>query len=478
MVDVMGIAHRSEVVKTRRGYTLMGLSFLFPGSAQAIHGNRKLGRFALKLLIALVILGILILIATLVFRDFMVGVFANGLVMKIVAILIFSLGALWLMLALNSWWISRPRTMGIKKGIIFSVITLILAFSLTAGTAWVGNALWATGGALSNIFGGGGISEKDKGRYNILLLGSDAGPGRWGIRPDSVTVASIDGNTGRTVLFSLPRNLEKVPFPESSPLYNYYPNGYGCADSSCMLNAIYLLGVEHSDLYPGVDDPGIQAMIDAASGTTGLTINYYAMINMWAFVDLIDSMGGLEITVHERVPINADETSWLEVGDHHLTGYATLWFARSRSSSSDYARMQRQKCVMSAMLKQLDPGTVATQFTAIAAASGDLTHTSLPPWKVPEMVKLATKTKSLPMISVSFTPPLIATGNPDFGFIRTVVQDTIARSELLDVQATQAPETQAPTTDPVNPEPPPPVNPEPEPTTNVIDDLGQVCSVG
>ena len=41
-----------------------------------------------------------------------------------------------------------------------------------------------------------------------------------------------------------------------------------------MLNAIYGLGHEHADLYPGVDDPGLQAMREVVSELLGLPINY------------------------------------------------------------------------------------------------------------------------------------------------------------------------------------------------------------
>ncbi len=50
------------------------------------------------------------------------------------------------------------------------------------------------------------------GRYNVLLLGGDSGADRWGMRPDSLTVASIDEETGKTVLVSLPRNLQGFSF--------------------------------------------------------------------------------------------------------------------------------------------------------------------------------------------------------------------------------------------------------------------------
>ena len=70
-----------------------------------------------------------------------------------------------------------------------------------------------------------------------------------------MTVASVDAETGRTVLISLPRNLEDVPFPDSSPLHKKFPKGYSCADHSCMLNAVYTYAMGHKDLYPGRPEP-------------------------------------------------------------------------------------------------------------------------------------------------------------------------------------------------------------------------------
>ena len=89
-----------------------------------------------------------------------------------------------------------------------------------------------------------------------------------------MTVASVDAETGRTVLISLPRNLQAVPFPSNSPMHDRFPNGYRCSDGSCMLNAIYTYASQHRDLYPGVQNPGAQATKEAVEGATGLKINY------------------------------------------------------------------------------------------------------------------------------------------------------------------------------------------------------------
>ena len=71
---------------------------------------------------------------------------------------------------------------------------------------------------------------------------------------------------------------------------------------------------------------------------------------------------------------------YVEAGkNRHLDGREALWFARSRSDSSDYDRIARQKCVMTAMLNQLDPVTVLTKFNKIASASKRMVATDIPP---------------------------------------------------------------------------------------------------
>ena len=54
---------------------------------------------------------------------------------------------------------------------------------------------------------------KQRGRLNVLLLGADAGPGRGGLRTDTMIVATISTETGQAALFSVPRNLAQVPLP-------------------------------------------------------------------------------------------------------------------------------------------------------------------------------------------------------------------------------------------------------------------------
>src|SRR5699024_10649467 len=172
------------------------------------------------------------------------------------------------------------------------------------------------------------------------------------------------------------------------------------------------------ELYPDAADPGAQATKEAVEQVTGLTINYYAMVDLHGFEALIDAVGGIRMDSSERVPIGGGTSpisGWIEPGRNvHLDGYHALWFARSREGSSDYARMARQKCVMAAMLKQLDPATVLTKFGAIAKAGEEIAVTDVPQSETGALLELALRAKDTPIASVSFVPPLIQPGDPDF----------------------------------------------------------------
>ncbi len=84
---------------------------------------------------------------------------------------------------------------------------------------------------------------------------------------------------------------------------------------------------------------------------------------------------------------------------------------------------------MNAMLQQLSPGTVITKFEAIASASEKLITTDLPASELGTFAELAMKTRSQPVSSVSFVPPLIYTSNPDLAKIHRMVERAIAKSE-------------------------------------------------
>ena len=419
---------RSERVKLRRGLTFLLMTLVLPGSAQVAAGHRLLGRAALWVLVILAALFLL------VWHGPAITFMTRPATLRVLQGLLVVLGIGWALLFLDAWRLSRPPELARRHRLGFAALSIGLAFAVLIGLVASANVVSAQRELVSSVFSGGGDKAAKAGRINILLMGGDAGADRTGLRPDSMTVASVDEATGRTVLISLPRNLEKAPFPASSPMHKKFPKGFDCPNDVCMLNAVYTYAMGHKELYPHVKNPGAQATKEAIEGVTGLTINYWSLIDLKGFEDLVDALGGITMDVYRRVPIGGGPThpiyGYVEAGkNRHLDGKDALWFARSRSDSSDWDRIVRQKCVMNAMLQQLSPRTVVTKFEDIAKASEQLVTTDLPASQLGRFAELALKARSQPVRTVSFVPPAINTSRPDVDKVQAMVARAISRSE-------------------------------------------------
>lgn len=284
------------------------------------------------------------------------------------------------------------------------------------------------------------VSESDpwagEPRVNILLLGGDGGVDRLGVRTDSMVVASVNTKTGATVLFSLPRNLENAPFPPGSKLAKLFPNGFnGSGDEgNWLLNAIYRMVPE---LYPGIlgqtDNEGADALKMSVSTILGIKIDYYVLINLQGFEQMVNALGGITVNIDQVIPIGGDldtgvpPTGWIQPGpDQHLNGFKALWFARGRWNTDDYHRMQRQRCVIDAVINQASPENVFLRYQQIAAAGKKIARTDIPQFLLPALVDLGIKIKNAKVRSVVFQPNAhFNPADPDFDYMRSVVQKAL-----------------------------------------------------
>ena len=401
---------------TRRAWWLVVLNFVIPGSVQVLAGSRKLGRIGLAATLTMWLIGILALLAWFLWRTAALTIVTNSWVLAGAQLVLAVYAVLWLILTIDTLRLVRlvRAAPGTRFWIAASTVVLLV---VSVGTATAG-AYYAgiTRGTLQSIFGGGGASvPPSDGRYNILLLGADAGPDREGLRPDSISVVSVDAETGRITMIGLPRDMRNVPFSEGSPMANLYPDGYRqCDVSSCKLNSVYTeADLRHRDLYPDAasvgSSAGVEATKEAAEGILDLEIQYYALIDMQGFSSLIDALGGVEITVKKRLPIGGDENlqgvdEWIEPGTRKLNGYYAQWYARSRHNTSDYDRMERQRELQAAILDQFTPGNVLSKFQAIAAAGTNVMRTDIPQDMLGYFGNLAMKSKEHPTSSVELTP--------------------------------------------------------------------------
>ena len=410
---------------------------MVPGSAQLVAGNRKLARVGITATLTFWAIALVTIIVGLVDK--------NGLLFRLIpvnfvfgflALVLGIYGFLFAVLAIDTLRLMRlGRLYKRERWIAFAGLALAAVLG-TSGLSWAGSTAGVSAGALGSIFNQSGFTTPVDGRYNIMLLGADSGRDRFGIRPDSISVISINAATGQAVNIGLPRNLQHVGFVAGSPMLKVYPNGWNCG-FECLINAIYKNVMDsHQDLYPEAvkhgSTPGVEATRDAVQYVTGLKIQSYVMVDMAAFSSLIDALGGIDINVQQRLPIGgqkddlSDVKGWIEAGQQHMNGYTALWYARSRHSTNDYDRMRRQHEVEDQVLKQMDPANVLGRVQQIMSAGKELVKTDIPSGMLFEYKNLAGKAKAYGIKSLNITPPVYDPVYPNFGKIHSDIQAKFA----------------------------------------------------
>ena len=372
---------------------------------------------------------------------------SNTAVLGLVRFGLMVLAVGWAYLFVDAWRLGDPLALRQKQRLAMVGINGLLCFSVAGGLLFASHVVTVQKDFIATMFSSGTVTKQHAGRFNVLLLGGDSGKTRWGLRPDWITVASIDADTGKTVLFGLPRNLQNFPFAKGSVMAEQFPKGYRCA--GCEINSLVTWAADHKGLFKGYARPGVEATEEAVEGVTGLKINYFVMINLKGFRNLVDALGGVTLTVRDPIPKGAlgdfDGKSYIKPGTRKLNGTDTLWFARSRMAADDYSRMARQKCVMNAMLQQLSPQQVVLKFGDIAKASTAMVRTDIPASELDRFMQLALKARSQPVRTVSFVPPTIDTYRPDIAKIKKSVARALAPHQAKTRKAKGAAKAATPT---------------------------------
>ena len=441
----------SPDVMRLRGWWLVVLNVVVPGSAQALAGNRRLGRIGLMSTIIGWVVVVLTILIGLISREFLSGLAVNFFILLLLQAALVYYCALWIVLTLDTLRLVKFVKIDVRPRAWIAAVSVVLLTVTAGGAAWGASTAGSLNAGLSGLTGGGSIFDLAPsdppidGQYNILVLGGDSGPDREGVRTDTIQVVSVNAESGQATIIGMTRDLHDAPFSDGSPMWSLYPNGYTeydadfCVEFAC-LNTIYTdIELNHPELYPDAvasgSSPGIEAVRDAAEGITGLTIPYFALIDMQGAVDLIDALGGLDVTVTERVAIAEPDTAaedveaWIEVGPQHMDGFTAIMYARSRWDNTDYTRMQRQQQLQEALLQQINPANVVTKFSEIMDAGTQLVRTNIPRSMFSHFITLAAKTRELPVIHIELTPesdtiptdPLY----PDYATIQAFIQSAI-----------------------------------------------------
>jgi len=190
-----------------------------------------------------------------------------------------------------------------------------------------------------------GYVWEGKERINILVMGIDQRPGEEGaFRTDTMMVLTLDPVTKTGGMLSIPRDLW-VPIP-----------GYGVAK----INTAHVLGQLRD--HPG---GGPALAVETVEANLGIPIHHYVRVDFNAFVDLVDRLGGIDITVEKEIddprypshnpadPYGYDPLH-IEAGQQHFDGELALKYARTRHSpGGDFDRAERQQKVLRAVFEKV-----------------------------------------------------------------------------------------------------------------------------
>ncbi|WP_394215579.1 LCP family protein [Brachybacterium vulturis] len=420
------------------------LTSLLPGSGLVTTRMRRLGWVLLTVvLLAFLIIGALLLFGDPLRTGMMLLTQRGILIGAMIALGVVGLvWALQIVLA-NLAHSTSERLAGAKRYLALALAVLMVVAVAVPATRGV-QSLWALQGLVGSrtVFGGGEggahpfTSGKDPwanaGRVNIMLLGQDAGETRTGTRPDTIMVASIDTASGNTALFSIPRNLEKVQFPEDTPAAEVFPDGFDYfGPDQSLINAVWTWAEDRPDLFPSDPEPGLTVTRWAVEETLGLQMDYYAMVNLQGFEDLVNALGGVDMVVERRIPIGGGASAidgYIEPGMQKLDGFHALWYARSREGSNDFNRMCRQQRIVRAVTEEADPTTLALSIPGLVNATENNIQTDIPVKNLDAFVDLALRIKDAGFTSYPITQDVTFTGDPDYAYLEEWVQASIEDS--------------------------------------------------
>lgn len=322
--------------------------------------------------------------------------------------------------------LSKKIKILIIAGVVLSVIGIVIllkANSFLGKISTEGNLFSSLANSLPGVEKK--LQGEEEGRINILLLGmrGENVPG-GGTLADTIMVVSIKPETNQVSFLSIPRDL-----------YVDNPN----LGAKSKINAVYSYGQQDGK------NNGIGGMKEVVGKVVGQEIHYAIVLNFKGFVDLIDKLGGIDISLEkpfeeamqfneERVcdayvftkPTGNFEYKYhtrkdgskyvaatyklctnpnvecggdfkLPAGEQTLSGEKALCYARSRVTSSDFDRARRQQVIIEKIIQKATSVGVLTDFekmNGMAEILGDNLKTDLELWELKRLYEMQQKMQS------------------------------------------------------------------------------------
>ena len=171
-----------------------------------------------------------------------------------------------------------------------------------------------------------GILPQPEGQINIMLMGSDQRPDTYGFRTDTILLVTLNPKTGSVNITSFPRDLY-----------------------------VYIPGWTIQRINTAFPHNGFESLADTMEYNFGVRPDHYVVINFWSFKQVIDSLGGVDVSVSQYLTDQRDGHGDYTVspGVHHMDGDTALWYVRARHTTSDFDRGRRQQEVIQAIFFKL-----------------------------------------------------------------------------------------------------------------------------
>jgi LCP family protein required for cell wall assembly len=220
----------------------------------------------------------------------------------------------------------------------------------------------------------------DPNRLTVLLTGVDFMQGRSHALNDTLILVSINLKTRAVAMVSVPRDTSN---------FSFYWGGQ--APLTFKINS--LVNAIAAGQFGSPDTPMV-TLANEVGFLVGVSVNYYAEIDMDGFSKLIDLVGG--VNINNPTLLNDPSTgTCIPAGPVHLDGTTALQYVRSRETTNDYARANRQQIVMVALEKKLATPAMLPQLGSLLALAGQSIATNFPLNMARDYVSVAQHPSSL-----------------------------------------------------------------------------------
>lgn len=252
------------------------------------------------------------------------------------------------------------------------------------------------------------LKGEGSGRVNILLLGV-GGPGHDGPDlTDTIMLLSVDPVNNTATMLSIPRDLwvqQPVPyFGKQQKINAAFESG----------KYEYMGRQDSSNQNAAAVEAGFNNLDNVIEKVTGVQINYHVLVNFQAFRQAVDTVGG--VTVNVPTPLVDPTMAWenggnpvlADAGTQQMGGVKALIYARSRETTSDFARSQRQRSILVALKdKVFTAGTLSnpTKIEALVNTFGDNVFSDLSTGNAYRLYQILNKIGDSRIQSVSLVDP-------------------------------------------------------------------------